>query len=135
MNVIGRSGIKNRVSIAAQVPCPYRYAGNGNVCDVDDCISIVPSGKNFLDSSYQFLMLAPVSSFAQDSKRPSLKRRLPIIAERATGSLKSLGIMPDLARIIYRCSNIKPPQHSPITTKSGFRLQSFLQSLMKNGLG
>lgn len=42
--------------MAAHVPLPYKYAGIGKVCEVDDYMRIVPSGRNLLESSYHYLM-------------------------------------------------------------------------------
>ena len=132
---MGRSGMKNNVSMAAHVPWPYKKAGNGSVWDVDDYIKMVPSGRNLRESSYQVLMLATASALDCGSTRPSLCNFLPMMPLRATGSLYSLGMTPERAKMIYLCSNMNPPQHSPMIMKSEFSNHNFLHSFMKKGLG
>ena len=42
---------------------PNGYAGRGKVCEVDDCMRIVPSGRNLREFSYQVLIVGTASAF------------------------------------------------------------------------
>ena len=72
--------------MAAQAPLPYRYAGYGSECAVELYIKIVPSGRNFLVSSYQFL-IANEFALSQLSNEPSILNFFPNIELIAIGSL------------------------------------------------
>ena len=79
--------------------------------------------------------MATTFSLVQFSILPSLCSFFPKREEIVIGSLYILGIIPLLARMICLCSNMNPPQHSPITMKLGFYFQMLLVSLIKNGFG
>lgn len=46
INVIGISGMKNRISTAAQDPFSYKKAGYGQICELELYKTIDPGGKN-----------------------------------------------------------------------------------------
>lgn len=72
--------------MAAQAPFPYRYAGYGSEWAVELYIKIVPSGRNFLVSSYQFF-IANEFALSQLSNEPSILNFFPNMELIAIGSL------------------------------------------------